>query len=185
MTTGYFIEYLIMIKILEKNVFEQLCENVDNNDAFALTLLGIQYIENYDQHEQFNLGIELITFAGDSKNCIWAKNLLRYIRYVRPFVQPFTDYVLVEKDALEQLKIYADSGNMWAMTALGNLLFTGYSNPQNKDEGAKYLNMAADKSCYLALELIQEYGIKRVSQPAFGKIYDALKNKDYSKFWLK
>lgn len=174
-----------MINFIGKDGFEQLCKDVSKKDAFALSLLGIQYIENANQQEMFDLGIEMVTYAGESKNCIWAKNLLRYIRFVRPFEQPFTAHVLIESDALEQLRIYADSGNMWAMTAYGNLLYTGYSNPQNKEEGAKYLNMAADRMCYLALELIDDYGIIREPQPTFGKIYDALKNKDYSKFWLK
>lgn len=169
---------------MQKQTFTQLQDNTKENDAFAATIIGLLYLDTGTTQEIINLGIEHIIFAGNHKNCIWAKNVLSALGGIE-FKQPFSKYVLVESDAIEQLKIYSEQGNMWAMTALGNLLFTGYSNPQNKEEGAKYLNMAADKSCYLALELIQEYGIKRVSQPAFGKIYDALKNKDYSKFWLK
>ena len=164
--------------------YKQIKESIDYADAFALTILGVLYLDNGTTKDIINCGVEYIQYAGQGKNCILAKNILSSLRSIE-FKQPFSRHVLVEADALEQLKIYSEQGNMWAMTALGNLLFTGYSNPQNKEEGAKYLNMAADKSCYLALELIQEYGIKRVSQPAFGKIYDALKNKDNSKFWLK
>lgn len=169
---------------MNQDSFFQLSQASDNHDAFAITLAGVYFLDNGNTTEIIQMGANNIQFAGNQKNCIWAKNVLSALRGIE-FKQPFSKHVLVETDALEQLKIYADSGNKWAMTALGNLLFTGRSNPQNKEEGAKYLNMAADKSCYLALELIQEYGIKRVSQPTFGKIYDALKNKDYSKFWLK
>lgn len=163
---------------------EQVLHAANNQDVFAITILGLFYLDNASTSEELEEGVHCITIAGEARNCIWAKNVLTALRGVE-FKQPFSKSVLVESDALEQLKIYSEQGNMWAMTALGNLLFTGYSNPQNKEEGAKYLNMAADKSCYLALELIQEYGIKRVSRPAFGEIYEALRNKDYSKFWLK
>lgn len=169
---------------MNQESFIQLSQASDAHDAFAITLAGVYFLDNGNTTEIIQMGVNNIQIAGNHKNCIWAKNVLSALRGIE-FKQPFSKYVLVEADALEQLKIYSELGNMWAMTALGNLLFTGYSNPQNKEEGAKYLNMAADKSCFLALELIQEYGIKRVSQPAFGKIYDALKNKDYSKFWLK
>lgn len=162
----------------------QLKDCLQAKDVYGITILGVEYLDNGNTQEDINRGIEYIKYAGEGRNCIWAKNILFSLRGGN-LDQPVSKHILIESDALEQLKIYADGGNIWAMTALGNLLFTGYSNPQNKDEGAKYLNMAADKSCYLALELIQKYGIKRVSQPAFGKIYDALKNKDYSKFWLK
>lgn len=166
------------------STLEQVLYAANNQDAFAITILGLYHLDNAKTSDELKEGVHCLTIAGNSRNCIWAKNVLSALGGIE-YKQPFSKHVLVESDALEQLKIYSEQGNMWAMTALGNLLFTGYSNPQNQEEGAKYLNMAAAKSCYLALELIQEYGIKRVSQPTFGKIYDALKNKDYSKFWLK
>lgn len=169
---------------MQGKAFEQLTNAANSQNVFAITTLGLFYLDNANNSEELNEGVHCLTIAGEARNCIWAKNVLSALRGIE-FKQPFSKYILVEADALEQLKIYSEQGDMWAMTALGNLLLTGYSNPQNKEEGAKYLNMAADKSCYLAIELIQEYGIKRVSQPSFGKIYDALKNKDYSKFWLK
>lgn len=164
--------------------FEQLLHAAEAQNVFAITTLALYHLDNANNSEELKEGIRCLTIAGEARNCIWAKNVLTALRGIE-FKQPFSKCILVESDALEQLKIYSEQGDMWAMTALGNLLYTGYSNPQNKEEGAKYLNMAADKSCYFALELIQEYGIKRVSQPTFGKIYDALNNKDYSQFWLK
>lgn len=163
--------------------YEQIT-TIGRNDAFAMTILGLYYLDYGETQEIINHGFEYLQYAGQGRNCIWAKNILFGLRGGE-LEQPVSRHILVEYDALEQLRIYADSGNMWAMTAYGNLLYTGLSNPQNKEEGAKYLNMAADRMCYFALELIEEYGIKREPQPSFGKIYDALKNKDYSKFWLK
>lgn len=169
---------------MNNNSFEQLATDAQKKDVFAISLMGVYQIDYGRTQETVDNGLDLLEYAGNGKNCIWSKNILFGLR-VGELEQPVSRHILVESDALEQLRIYADSGNMWAMTAYGNLLYTGYSNPQNKEEGAKYLNMAADRMCYLALELIEDYGIIREPQPTFGKIYDALKNKDYSKFWLK
>lgn len=169
---------------MQDPTFTQLQQAVEQNDAFAATIMGMYLLDNGTSQEDIKAGCDLLAFAGEGKNCIWAKNVLFALRGI-PFRQPFSKQILVENDALEQLRIYASQDNIWAMTALGNLLYTGYSNPQNREEGAKYLNMAADRQCLLAAELIADYGIKRQSQPTFGKLYDALKNKDYSKFWLK
>lgn len=170
---------------MDEKTTTQLHQALKNEDAFAMTIIGIYYIDNGTNQNDIDRGFKIIYHSGISKNCIFAKNILMGLRANKDFIRPILKCTLVESDALEQLRIYADSGNMWAMTVYGNLLYTGYSNPQNKEEGAKYLNMAADRMCYFALELIEEYGIKREPQPSFGKIYDALKNKDYSKFWLK
>lgn len=170
---------------MKENTYTQLVDAVREKDAFAMTILGAYFLDNGNTQEVVDCGCSYLKVAGETKNCIWAKNILFLLYRIEEFKQPFSRQVLVEADALQQLKIYADKGNRWAMTAYGNLVFTGLSNPQNKEEGATYLNMAADRSCLLAHELIEEYGIKRVIRPAFGEMYDALMNKDYSKFWLK
>lgn len=129
------------------------------SSPLALTWLAIEYIENAETNTSFEKGVELLQFAGDHKNVIWAKNIMAYLRYVRPLEQPITHHVLVESAALEQLRLYAEKGDMWAMLSLGHLLFTGFSNPRNEAEGASWLNRAADHGCLLAMELLMQYGI--------------------------
>lgn len=169
---------------MEEYTYSQTRRAMRDGDAFAKVLLGISYIDDGRNQSFVDLGCDLVRHAGETQNCIWAKNVISYLATHRRIVPPVGNFVPVEEDAMTQLKIYADSGNMWAMTAYGDILYKGTSGSKDQVEGAKYLNMAADKSCYLAEELIEEYGIQRVTQPSFGKIYEALKNNDNSKFWL-
>lgn len=141
----------------------QLLSAADSS-PLALTWLAIEYIENAETNSLFEKGVELLQFAGDHKNVIWAKNIMTYLRYVRPLEQPISHHVLVESDALEQLRLYAEKGDMWAMLSLGHLLYTGFSNPRNNTEGALWLNRAADHGCLLAMNLIVQYGITRNRQ---------------------
>lgn len=50
----------------------QLIDAANNNNGFAITLLGTYLINNQEDTEA---GANLILLAADAKNVLWAKNL--------------------------------------------------------------------------------------------------------------
>lgn len=158
------------------------CEQ--EKSAFAVAILAVFYIENAQNDAMMQKGVELLQMAGDGKNVLWAKNIMLYMRKIRPLEQPFSHHTLVEDETLKQLEIYAAKGDVWAMTILGKLLYTGYSNPKNESDGTKYLNIAADRGCLLAQEYIDEYGISKSNVLAFDKMYDAFQNLNGQQWWM-
>ena len=162
-------------------VFSQLINAANENDGFALTLLGVFLVNGRQEVED---GMNRIFFAADAKNVMWAKNIKRYLQAFNPWALPIHHHALVDSDAREQLEIYCEEGNMWAMTILGDLYYLGKVTVQNRTEAASLLNKAANKGCLFAKELIEEYGIPR--QYSFvSDIVSKFKDKDTSRFWLK
>lgn len=145
---------------MNEDTYKQIIEAANSNDAFAQTILGMFYLDTASSQNIIDEGVKILCHSGDLKNCIWAKNALFFIRRSKGFNTPLSKHILVEDDALTQLKNYADSGNMWAMTAYGNLRYLGYSNAKNKDEGIEYLRKGAISGCLLANEYMVSYGIK-------------------------
>ena len=145
---------------MNEETYRQVIDAANSNDAFAQTILGMFYLDTANTQNVTDEGYRILCHSGDMKNCIWAKNALFYIRRSKGFKTPLSKFILVEDDALTQLKNYADSGNMWAMTAYGNLRYLGHSNTRNKDEGIEYLRKGAIAGCLLANEYMFSYGIK-------------------------
>ena len=159
----------------------QVIKAADENDGFALTLLGVLLVNGRQEVED---GVNRIFFAADAKNVMWAKNIKRYLQAFNPWELPIHHHALVDPDTCEQLEIYSEEGNMWAMTILGDLCYQGKVTVQNRTEAAILLNKAANKGCLFAKELIEEYGIQR--QYSFASdIISKFKDKDTSRFWLK
>lgn len=157
-------------------------ENAANeNDGFALTLLGVLLINGRQEVEN---GVKKILFAADAKNVMWAKNIKRYMQAFNPWELPIHHHALVDSDTREQLEIYSEEGNMWAMTILGDLYYHGKVTVQNRNEASILLNKAANKGCLFANELIEEYGIQRQYSFALD-ILCKFKDKETSRFWLK
>ena len=166
---------------MKSEVFKQLVDATNENDGFALTLLGVLLVNGRQEVED---GVNRIFFAADVKNVMWAKNIMRYLQAFNPWELPIHHHALVDSDACEQLEIYSEEGNMWAMTILGDLYYQGKVTVQNRTEAATLLNKAANKGCLVAKELIEEYGIPR--QYSFASdIISKFKDKDTSRFWLK
>ena len=159
----------------------QLIEATRNNDGFAIALLGVCLVNHKVDVEG---GVERIAFAADSKNVIWAKNIMLYLRGFKQWHLPIHEHALVDSDAKEQLLMYAAEQNVWAMTILGELLWNGKVMPQNRDEAAVLLNRAADGGCLMAGELMSRYGIPARST-AVTDLVQRFKDKHLSKYWLK
>lgn len=141
--------------------FSQIKKAICDEDPFAITLFGLYLLDNANTQTDINNGINYLQFAGRSRNCIWAKNVISFLAKNGDVGQPVSEKVLVETYAFEQLRRYADNGNIWAMTALGQLLYTRNSNLIKKAQGENYLKIAASRGCSFAEEMISDYGIIR------------------------
>lgn len=161
--------------------FHQIVEAANDNDGFAITLLGVILINCGEDVED---GINRIVFAADAKNVLWAKCLKLYLRGFKEWQLPIHHYALVDSDAIEQLQIYSREGNIWAMAILGDLLFHGKVVPQKREEASELLCEAANNGCLLAKDLIDEYRISP-KQMNSSNLFDKFKEIDNRKFWLK
>lgn len=166
---------------MTQSSLNQVVKAANENDGFALTLLGVFLVNGQQDVED---GVNRIFFAADAKNVMWAKNIKRYLQAFNSWELPIHHHALVDSDTREQLEIYSEAGNMWAMTILGDLYYQGKVTVQNRSEAAILLNKAANKGCLFAKELLEEYGIPR--QYSFvSDIISKFKDKDTSRFWLK
>ena len=173
--------YYRALYFMSEQSLSQLVKAAKSNDGFALTLLGVFLING---GQEISNGIEQVLHAADTKNVMWAKNIKRYLQTFRPWNFPIHHHALVDSDTIEQLDIYVDEGNMWAMTILGDLYYHGKVTVQNRNEAAILLSKAANKGCILAKELLLQYGIQR--QYSFvSDIIRKFEDKDISRFFLK
>ncbi|MBR3027933.1 MAG: hypothetical protein IKH58_07325 [Bacteroidales bacterium] len=165
---------------MNKSSISQIID-ASKNDGFALAILGTYCINTQKNVET---GAKFIFGAADHNNVIWAKNLQFYLRRFKQWELPIEHHALVDNDAIEQLKIYVGKGNMWAMTILGSLYYWGNVVAQNRKDAADLLYWAAQDGCFLAKELLQEYGL-HPQNPSLSDIVRKFTVKDNSKFWIK
>lgn len=159
----------------------QLIDAANNNNGFAITLLGTYLINSQEDTEA---GANLILLAADSKNVLWAKNLKLYMRAFNPCELPIHYHALLDSDAREQLENYIADNDFWAMTILGDLLYQGRVVPQDRETAEVLLGRAVNSGCLYAKELINEYGLSTTKAMA-SDILKRFTNKNNQKFWLK
>ena len=158
----------------------QLIEAANNNNGFAITLLGVYLINRQGNVEA---GIEMIIRAADAKNVIWAKNLKSYMQAFNPWEVPIHYHALLDSDAREQLENYVAEDDFWAMTILGDLLYQGRVVPQDRDTAEILLGRAANLGCLYAKELVDEYGLSTTRAIA-ADILKKYKTTDNKRFWM-
>lgn len=159
---------------------KQLIDAANNNNGFALTLLGTYLINSQEDVEE---GVRIITLAADGKNVLWAKNLKSYLRAFNPCELPIHYHALIDSDAREQLENYIAEGDVWAMTILGDLLYQGRVVPQDRDTAEILLGRAANLGCLYAKELVGEYGLSTARAMA-ADILKKYKTTDNKKYWM-
>lgn len=158
----------------------QLEDAASNNNGFAITLLGTHLVNSQEDVEK---GKNLILFAADAKNVLWAKNLKSYMRAFDPCELPIHYHALLDSDAREQLENYVAEDDFWAMTILGDLLYQGRVVPQDQDTAELLLGKAANLGCLYAKELVDEYGLSTARAMATD-ILKKYKTTDTKKFWI-
>ena len=167
---------------MSENAIKQLIDAANNNNGFAMTLLGVLLV-NSQIETNIKTGAEKIWFAADAKNVLWAKQLKLYLRSFNPWEFPIHHHALLDSDAREQLEIYVAGNDYWAMTILGDLLYQGKVIPQDKETAEDLLSRAACLGCLYAKELVGTYGISPTKAIA-SKILDKFKNKNNPKYWM-
>ena len=158
----------------------QLIDAANNNNGFAITLLGTYLINSQEDTEA---GANLILLAADAKNVLWAKNLKLYMHAFNPWELPIHYHALLDSDAREQLENYVAEDDFWAMTILGDLLYQGRVVPQDQDTAEVLLGRAANLGCLYAKELVDEYGLSTARAMAV-EILKKYKTKNSKKFWM-
>ena len=162
------------------NTRRQLIDAANNNNGFAITLLGTHLINS---QEDVKAGANLILRAADGKNVLWAKNLKSYLRVFDKCELPIHYHALLDSDAREQLENYVAEDDIWAMTILGDLLYQGRVVPQDQDTAEILLGRAANLGCLYAKELVDAYGLSTARAMA-ADILKKYKTTDNKKFWM-
>lgn len=167
---------------MNENTIRQLIDAANNNNGFAITLLGTLLV-NCKEEISIKTGKEKIVYAGDGKNVLWAKNLKSYIYSTNPLVFPIHHHALLDSDAREQLENYVAEDDFWAMTILGDLLYQGRVVPQDQDTAEILLGRAANLGCLYARELVDAYNLSTARAIATD-ILKKYKTTDNKKFWM-
>lgn len=162
------------------NTRRQLIDAANNNNGFAITLLGTHLINS---QEDVKAGANLILRAADGKNVLWAKNLKSYLRVFDKCELPIHYHALLDPDAREQLENYVAEDDFWAMTILGDLLYQGRVVPQDQDTAEILLGRAANLGCLYAKELVKAYALSTARAMA-ADILKKFKTTDNKKFWM-
>lgn len=162
------------------NTRRQLIDAANNNNGFAITLLGTHLINS---QEDVKAGANLILRAADGKNVLWAKNLKSYLRVFDKCELPIHYHALLDSDAREQLENYVAEDDIWAMTILGDLLYQGRVVPQDQDTAEILLGRAANLGCLYAKELVKAYALSTARAMA-ADILKKFKTTDNKKFWM-
>lgn len=147
--------------MMSDQAFQQLFEEAQQGDGFAITLLGLQLI-NYQTNVE--VGKELIFAAADNKNVLWAKSLKSYMCSHQQWQLPLQNNITLDNYALVQFCKYIDKNNLWAIAILGHMYYHGISVPCDREQGKMLLscatcNTSVTRRNLWAKELIQEYGI--------------------------
>jgi len=161
-----------------------MCDAANHGNGFALTLLAIAYIENQSNNQMVQSGFRLLNIAALDKNVIWAKCIRLFFKSGDQLPLPIIDHALVDSDAITQLQLYADDGDMWAQAILGYLLYEGKVTVQNVQKGSILLIKSAKSGCLCAKEIVDKYGIG-YSFTETEQIYEKLKDHNNSRYWLK
>lgn len=169
---------------MERQTILQLQQSVQNGDAFAMTLFGLLLADGQLGEDAMSDGMQMIEYAAESKNVIWAKCLWRYVRSSREIVHPIALHATVDDDAISQLQIYAEEGNMWAQAVLGNMYYMKECTGEERETANCLICRSSEMGCLFAMELMKAYQINNTKYVA-SSILERFKNKDKSKYWLK
>lgn len=143
---------------MKQESIDQIFNAGRNGDAFAITIMGLWFYDGKQIMGDRLCGLGLLKSASDA-NVVWAQNLLLYINGMPYVSEDIADSTIVSTEAIDQMILAAQQGNIFAMTALGQLLYEGKTTPQNKTMAYSLLNNAAQQGCLWAQELLQEYHI--------------------------
>lgn len=143
---------------MRQESIDQIFNAGRDGDPFAITIMGLWFYDGKQTMRDRLRGLNLLKSASDA-NVVWAQNLLLYINGMPYVSEDIADSAIVSTEATDQMISAAQQGNIFAMTALGQLWYEGKTTPQDKTMAYNLLNNAAQRGCLWAQELLQEYHI--------------------------
>ena len=133
----------------------QIWHASQNGDPFAMTKMGILFYEGKYVKSSKQQGLSLLQQA--AKNDVaWAQNIVLYITNVNPNDPLVSKHAIISSEAVHQLEEAGRNGNMFALSALGELYYYGYTTPQDRVSAIEYLNHSAKNGCLWAQDILQE-----------------------------
>lgn len=139
---------------MRQETIDQLFQAASAGDTFAMTWLGMLAYEGKYVQRDARTGLQYLQQAS-TNGVLWARDMMLYIMRVNQTETAISEHALITSGSTSQLEEYAQRGNYWAATAIGNLYANGYTTVQNISAASRYLEQAANAGCLLAQELLQ------------------------------
>lgn len=139
--------------MIRKESVEQLWQAGRNGDPFALTMMGLWLYEGKIVRQDQQNGLSILQEM-NQHGVLWAYDLLRYINS-SPGDDDVSDHAIVSGQATQQMGQAIENGNVFAMTALGELYYWGKTVPRNRQVAWQFLERASSAGCLVAKDLIQ------------------------------
>ena len=140
---------------MRQETINQLSQAAIAGDTFAMTYLGVIAYEGKYVQRDTQTALLYLQRASQS-GVVWARDLLLFAMRVNPNEANISEHALITTGATMQLEQYAQQGNYWAATAIGELYMRGVTTFQNISAASLYLQTAANTGCLLAQDLLRE-----------------------------
>lgn len=141
---------------MRQESIKQIWDAGRNNDPYALVLMGLWMYEGKVVCPNRQTAIQILVNMANA-NIIWAKNLVLYIKHMSNGTYNIEDKALVTTEATNQMMNAAKNGNLFAMTALGELYYNGKTTLKDQDTAIVLLTQASEKGCLYAQDLLAKY----------------------------
>ena len=162
----------------------QIWQACQKGDPFAMTEMGLLFYEGKYIKPSRQQGFSLLQQAANN-NVIWAQNLILYITRVNKEEANISQKALVNTQAMHQLEQAGQNGNVFALTAIGELYYYGYTTPQDRNTAVEYFNRAAGSGCLWAQDILRDIIGSQNRNNASSNLIERFRNKDNSRYYLK
>lgn len=162
----------------------QIWQACQNGDPYAMTEMGLLFYEGRYIKSSRQQGFNLLQQAANN-NVVWAQNLILFITRVNKEDANISQKALVSTKAMHQLEQAGQSGNLFALTAIGELYYYGYTTPQDRNTAVEYLNRAAGSGCLWAQDILQDIIGSQNRSNGSSNLIERFRNKDNSRYYLK
>lgn len=169
---------------MRQEAVNQIWQACKNGDPFAMTEMGILFYEGRYIKPSKQQGLCLLQQAANG-NVVWAQNLLLYITRVNKEDSYITKSALVNMQAIRQLEQEGNKGNIFALAAIGELYYYGYTTPQDRNTAIEYLNRSAGSGCLWAQDILQEIADSQNRNVESSNLLNRFRNKDNNRYHLK
>lgn len=162
----------------------QIWQACQKGDPFAMTEMGLLFYEGKYIKPSRQQGFNLLQQAANN-NVVWAQNLILYITRVNKEEANISQKALVNTQAMRQLEQAGQDGNVFALTAIGELYYYGYTTPQDRNTAIEYLNRAAGSGCLWAQDILQDIIGSQNRSNGSSNLIERFRNKDNSRYYLR